>query len=136
MLVSLMASDVLLHGPNELVPARSNYNADGLLLAPLLEARQCVSEVHGALLLHSTFLQRWLTWRRFEGHAGDRSHCVPYGVPYVYEYVLQTSVTDEDYLNRLDTGPAVWSLLIQSHAGASGSSIKWYVAPYSWWCQH
>ena len=51
-----MGSHVLLHGPNELVPARSDYNADGLLLAPLLEARQGVSEVNGALFLRSTFV--------------------------------------------------------------------------------
>ena len=75
-------------------------------------------------------LQRRLTWRRFEGHAGDCSHCVSYGVPYVYEYVLQTSVTSEDHLNQLElnTVRAVWSLLIQSRAGALGSSIKWYIA--------
>ena len=56
MLVSLMASDVLLYGPKEPVPVRSDYNADGLLLAPLLEARQGVSEVNGALFLRSTFV--------------------------------------------------------------------------------
>ena len=78
-------------------------------------------------------LQRRLTWIRFEGRAGDRPHCVPYGVPYVYEYVLQTLVTSEDHLNQfeLNTVRAVWSLLIQSHAGALGSSVKWYIVPSS-----
>ena len=76
-------------------------------------------------------LQRQLTWRRFEGHAGDHPHCVPYGIPYVHEYVLQNSVTSEDHQNQWNTARAVWSLLIQSHAGASGSSVKWYIAPSS-----
>ena len=48
--------DVLFHGLDEQVPIRSDYNADSLLLASLLEGRQTVSEVHGALFLCSTFV--------------------------------------------------------------------------------
>ena len=40
-------SDVLLHRPDEPPPARSGYNADSLLFAPLLEERQAISEMYG-----------------------------------------------------------------------------------------
>ena len=51
-------SDVLLHGPDEPPPARSGYDADNLLFAPLLEERQAISEVHGASFSCSTFFAR------------------------------------------------------------------------------
>ena len=44
------------YGPDELVPTRSGCNADNLLLAPLLEERRVISEVHGAIFSSSTFV--------------------------------------------------------------------------------
>ena len=70
-----------------------------------------------------------LTWGGFEGRAGDRPQCLAHGAPYVYRYVLQ--LHNGDHLSQLNTGRAVWNILIQSRAGASGSSVKWYIAPCS-----